>query len=239
MCNSKRPKESGKLKSRLVRSRNTGENRLRERERKVLRRKHVEAEGQTYEPGTFWPQFLWVTGVFLNLKLCAFWRSAAHSVHNNVLTIHSGPIKVYIFEVCEVIASAWIKWFSRTLSFSTTYPSQEKVHKCFVSASGGGGGGGVTGHFSDLFHKQFKSETFMHLSCSLLISGIHFDSHSLRKLGCHKFCLSIASIGWLSTGLNHTFLATSALKQYFHRKKMSQCTLCENMKAFLPELHEI
>ena len=26
MCNSKRPKESGKLKSRLVRSRNTGEN---------------------------------------------------------------------------------------------------------------------------------------------------------------------------------------------------------------------
>ena len=37
MCNSKRPKESGKLKSRLVRSRNTGEN-LWEREIKVLRR---------------------------------------------------------------------------------------------------------------------------------------------------------------------------------------------------------
>ena len=108
MCNSKRPKESGKLKSRLVRSRNTGEN-LWERERKVLRRKHLEAEGQTYEPGTLWPQFLWVTGVFLNLKLCAFWRSAAHSVHDNFLTIHCGPIKVYIFEVCEVIASAWIK----------------------------------------------------------------------------------------------------------------------------------
>ena len=108
MCNSKRPKESGKLKSRLVRSRNTGEN-LWERERKVLRRKHLEAEGQTYEPGTLWPQFLWVRGVFLNLKLCAFWRSAAHSVHDNFLTIHCGPIKVYIFEVCEVIASAWIK----------------------------------------------------------------------------------------------------------------------------------
>ena len=111
MCNWKRPEESGKLKSRLVRSRNTGEN-LWERERKVLRRKHVEAEGQTYEPGTFWSQFLWVTGVFLNLKLCAFWRSAAHSVHDYFLTIHCGPIKVYIF---EVIASAWIKWFSRKI----------------------------------------------------------------------------------------------------------------------------
>ena len=136
MCNSKRPKESGKLKSRLAGSRNTGEN-LWERERKVLKRKHVEEEGQTYEPGTFWPQFLWVTAVFLNLKLCAFWRSAAHSVHDNFPTIHCGPIKVYIFEVCEDIASAWIKWFSRKLSFSTTYPSQKKVHKCFVSASGG------------------------------------------------------------------------------------------------------
>ena len=31
------------------------------------------------------------------------------------------------------------------------------------------------------FHKQFKSETFMHSSCSLLISGIHFYRHSLRK----------------------------------------------------------
>ena len=131
MCNSKRPKESGKLKSRLVRSRNTGGN-LWERERKVLRRKHVEGEGQTYEPDTFWAQFLWAIGVFLNLKLCAFWRSAAHSVHDNFLTIHCGPIKVYIFEVCEVTASAWIKWVSRKLSFSTTYPSQKKVHKCFV-----------------------------------------------------------------------------------------------------------
>ena len=97
MCNSKRPKKSGKLKSRLVRSRNTGEN-LWEREITVLRRKHVEGEGQTYEPDTFWPQFLWVTGVFLNLKLCAFWRSAAHSVHDNFLTIHCGPVKVLILK---------------------------------------------------------------------------------------------------------------------------------------------
>ena len=136
MCNSKRPKESGKLKSRLVRSRNTGEN-LWIRARKVLRRKDAEGEGQTYEPDTFWPQFLWVTGVFLKFKLCAFWRSAAHSVHDNFLTIHCGTIKVNNFEVCEDIASAWIKWFSRKLRFSTTYLSQKKVHKCFVSASGG------------------------------------------------------------------------------------------------------
>ena len=124
MCNSKRPKQSGKLKSRLVRSRNTGEN-LRERERKVLRRKHVEAEGQTYEPGTFdhnsceWQLCFWTSNF-------VFGRSAAHSVNDNFLTIHCGHIKVYIFEVCEVIASAWIKWFSRKLSFSTTYPSQKK-----------------------------------------------------------------------------------------------------------------
>ena len=136
MCNSKGLKESGKPKSRLVRSRNTGQN-FWERERKVLMRKHVEAEGQIYEPGTFWSQFLRVTGVFLNLKLWAFWRIAAHSVHDNFLTIPCGPIKVYIFEVCEVIASAWIKWFLRKLSISTTYPSQKKVHKCFVSASRG------------------------------------------------------------------------------------------------------
>ena len=58
-------------------------------------------------------------------------------------------------------------------------------------------------------------------------------------LGCHKFCLSIASIGCLSTVLNHTVLARSALKQYFHQKKMSQCTLCEKMKPFLPDFPEI
>ena len=41
---------------------------------------------------------------------------------------------------------------------------------------------GVTGHFSDYFRtSSFKSETFMHWSCSLVISGIRFYSHSLRK----------------------------------------------------------
>ena len=135
MCSSKVPKESGKLKSRLVRSRNTGE-KLWKRRRKGFEEKEVEADGQTYEPGAFWPQLLWVTCVFLKLKLCAFWRSAAHSVHDNFATVHCGPIKVYVFEVCGFIASAWIKWFSRKLSFSTFYPSQKWVHKCFVSASG-------------------------------------------------------------------------------------------------------
>ena len=33
------------------------------------------------------------------------------------------------------------------------------------------------------FTSSFKSEIFMHYSCSLLISGIHFYSHSLRKEG--------------------------------------------------------
>ena len=143
MCNSKRPKESGKLNSRSVRSRNTEEN-LWERERKALRRKHVEGEGQTYEPGTFWPQFLWVTGVFLNLKLCAFWRSAAHSVHDNFLTFNCGPIKVYIFKVWEVMESEK-SWFSRKLSFSATYPSQKKCTNAFYRQAG------VTGHISDYF----------------------------------------------------------------------------------------
>ena len=45
-----------------------------------------------------------LTCVFLKLKLCAFWRSAAHSVHDDFLTIHCGPMKVYIFDICEVIA---------------------------------------------------------------------------------------------------------------------------------------
>ena len=232
MCNSKRPKESGKPKSRLVRSRNTGEN-LRERERKVLRRKHVEAEGQIYEPGTFWPQFLWVTGVFLNLKLCAFWRSAAHSVHDNFPTIHCGPIKVYIF---EVIASAWIKWCSRKLSFSTTYPSQKKVHKCFVSASGGLLVISVTISQASLNLRHSCTSPVLCWSLGSISIAIAWEK---KVLGCHKFCLSIESIGWLSTGLNHTFLAKSALKQYFHQKKMSQCILCEKMKAFLPQLLEI
>ena len=176
-----------------------------------------------------------MTGVFLNLKLCAFWRSAAHSVHDNFLTIHCGPIKVYIFEVCEVIASAWIKWFSRKLSFSTTYPSQKKVHNALYWQAG------VAGHFSDNFTTSLNRRR----SCTSPVLCWSLGSISIaiawekKVLGCHKFCLSIASIGWLSTGLNHTFVANSALKQYFNLKKMSQCTLCEKKKAFLPEFPEI
>ena len=146
MCNLKIPKESGRLKSMLVRSRNTAEKLW---ERKGFYEKAVEEESQTYEPCAFWPRFLWATCVFVKLKLCAFRRSGAHSVHDNFLTIHCGPIEVYIFEICEVIASAWIKWFSRKLSFSTTYPSQKKVHKCFVWARGG------YWSFQWLFQKQF------------------------------------------------------------------------------------
>ena len=43
--------------------------------------------------------------VFEAQTLC-FWRSAAHSVHDNFPTVHCGPIKVYVFEVCGFIASA-------------------------------------------------------------------------------------------------------------------------------------
>ena len=88
---------------------------------------------------------------------------------------------------------------------------------------------GVTGHFSD----YFTSSLNLRHSCTSPVLCWSLGSISIAKawekkvLGCHKFCLSIASIGWLSTGLNHTCLAKSALKQYFHRKKMSQCTLCE------------
>ena len=178
-----------------------------------------------------------VTGVFLNLKLCAFWKSAAHSVHVNFLTVHCGPIKVYIFEVCEVIASAWTKWYSRKLSFSTTYPSQKKVHKCFVSASGGLLVISVTIFSSSLNLRHSCTSPVLCWSLGSISIAIAWEKKVLGH--CHKFCLSIVSIGWLSTGLNHTFLAKSDLKQYFHRKKISQCTLCEKMKAFLPELPEI
>ena len=34
------------------------------RRRKGFEEKKVEADGQTYEPGAFWPQLLWVTRVF-------------------------------------------------------------------------------------------------------------------------------------------------------------------------------
>ena len=159
----------------------------------------------------------------MNLKLCAFWRSAAHSVHDNFLTIHCGPKKVYIFEVCEVIASAWIKWFSRKLSFSTTYPSQKKVHKCFLSPSGG---------LLVISVTISQAVKIWDIHALVLISGIHFYSHSLRKESAGMSqVLFVGSVDRLiSTGLNHTFLAKSALKQYFHRKKMSQCTLCEKWK---------
>ena len=89
---------------------------------------------------------------------------------------------------------------------------------------------GVTGYFSD----NFTSSLNLRHSCTSPVLCWSLGSISIaiawekKELGCHKFCLSIASIGWLSTGLNHTFLAKTALKQYFHRKKMSQCTLWKN-----------
>ena len=175
--------------------------------KKGFQKKAVEAEGQTYEPGAFWSRFLWVTCVFLKLKVCAFWRSAAHSVHDDFLTIHCGPMKVYIFDICEVIASAWIKWFSRKLSFSTTYPSQKKSAqiKCFVSARGGG----------VLVISVTISQAVLNLrhSCTSPVLCWSLESISIaiawekKVLGCHKFCLSMSSISWLSTGLNHIFLA--------------------------------
>ena len=130
--------------------------------------------------------------------------------------------------------------FKKVEFFNSLSFSEIKVHKCFLSASGEGGGG-VTGHFSD----YFTSSLNLRLSCTspVLCWSLGSISKAIawekKVLGCHKFCLSIASIGWISTGLNHTFRAKSGLKQYFHGKKMSQCTLCVKMTAFLPELPEI
>ena len=117
---------------------------------------------------------------------------------------------------------------------------RKKCTNALYWQSGGGGGGGYC-HFSD----YFTSSLNLRHSCTSPVLCWSLGSISIaiawekKVLLCYKFCLSIVSIGWLSTVLNHTFLAKSALKQYFHRKKMSQCTLCEKMKAFLPELPEI
>ena len=76
---------------------------------------------------------------------------------------------------------------------------------------------GVTGHFSDYFTSSLNLRHSC--TCPALCWSLGSISTAIawekKVLGCHKFCLSITSIGWLSTGLNHTFLATSALKQYF------------------------
>ena len=64
---SKVPKESGRLKSRLVRSRNTGE-KLWKRRRKGFEENEVEADGQTYEPGAFcweWHVCFWSSNFVL------------------------------------------------------------------------------------------------------------------------------------------------------------------------------
>ena len=63
MCSSKMPKESGRLKSRLLRSRSRGE-KLWEREGKALRRKKWKQRAKPINQVPFWPQFLWVTCVF-------------------------------------------------------------------------------------------------------------------------------------------------------------------------------
>ena len=195
------------------RPRNTGE-KLWKRRRKGFEEKEGEADGQTYEPGAFWPQLLWVTCVFLKLKLCSFWRSAAHSVHDNFPTVHCRPIKVYVFEVCGFIASAWIKWFSRKLSFSTIYPSQKWVHKCFVSASGTLMVLSVTisPPVLNLRHSCTSPALFWSLGSNSI--AIAWEK---KVPGSHRYCWSI---GWLSISLNHTFLAKSAIKLLLLQKKV-------------------
>ena len=80
------------------------EKKLWEREGKFLRRKQWKQRAEPMNPVPFDHNFSeW--RVFLKLKLCAFWRSATHSVHDNFLTVHC---EKYVFEVCEVIASAWM-----------------------------------------------------------------------------------------------------------------------------------
>ena len=116
---------------------------------------------------------------FLCFSICRFSQVvsiARAQPHAQSLFLFPIVFGINIFDICEDIGSAGIKWLSRKLSFSTTFPSQKKVHKRLPF-----GKLVVTGHFSDYFTSSFKSETFMHLSCSLLISGIHFYSHSLRK----------------------------------------------------------
>ena len=81
----------------------------------------------------------------------------------------------------------------------------------------------------------------MHQSCSLLISGIHFYSHWLRKESAR-----MSQVLFVDRVVRLTFhrpkphfFAISAQQLYIYQKNMSQWTLCENKKAFLSELPEI
>ena len=151
MCSSKMPKESGRLKSRLVRSRSRGE-KLWEREGKALRRKKWKQRAKPINQVPFWPQFLWVTCVFLKLKLCALWRSAAHSMHDNFPIVHCGPKKVYAFEVCGFIASARIKFFFKKVEFFNDLFFAEMSSQMLRI-----GQWNFIGHSSDYFTTSFKA----------------------------------------------------------------------------------
>ena len=84
--------------------------------------------------------------------------------------------------------------FQESWGFSTTYPSQKKVHKCFVSASGG------YWSFQWLFHKQFFN---LRHSCTSPVLCWSLGSISIaiawekKVLGCHKFC-SVDSVDRLT-----------------------------------------
>ena len=80
------------------------------------------------------------------------------------------------------------------------------------------------------FTSSFKSEIFMHYCCSLLISGIHFYSHSLRKESARMSQVLLADSVDRLTSLYHSFLSESALKLYLYQKKISQWTLCEKWR---------
>ena len=113
--------------------------------------------------------------------------------------------------------------FFNNLSFS------EKLHKYFVSASGGLLV--ISATISQAVLNLRYSCTSPVLCWSLRLQSISISIAWEKKvLGCHKFCSSMSSIGWFSTGLNQIFLAKSALKLYFHWKKMSQWTPCEKWK---------
>ena len=69
--------------------------------RKCFEDKAVEAKGQTYEPGAFWPQFLWVTCVFLKLKLLCFLEECgslrARWLSNHSLWTHESTYFLYLW----------------------------------------------------------------------------------------------------------------------------------------------
>ena len=111
-----------------------------QREGNILRRKQWKQRAKPMSLGPFdhdsceWHVYIWSSNIVLfggvRGSLRVRWLS------NHSLLAHESIHFWYLWSH-TLVASAWIKWFSRKLSFSTTCHSQKKVHRCFVSASGG------------------------------------------------------------------------------------------------------